>query len=135
MLASRDWWRMTARASRNEAVGGRTGNVRKAIFALAATVAMAAGLGGAAEAAVFHCGSGDTACLIAAINTANANGSASTIILEAGTYALSAVDNTTEGPNGLPVITSPLTIIGADQNSTMIQRAATAPPFRLVFRD
>ena len=133
MLASRDWWRMTARASRNEAVGGRTGNVRKAIFALAATVAMAAGLGGAAEAAVFHCGSGDTACLIAAINTANANGSASTIILEAGTYALSAVDNTTEGPNGLLVITSPLTIIGADQNSTMIQRAATAPPFRLVY--
>jgi len=133
MLASRGWWRMTARASRNEAVGGRTGNVRKAIFALAATVAIAAGLGGAAEAAVFHCGSGDTACLIAAINTANANGSASTIILEAGTYALSAVDNTTEGPNGLPVITSPLTIIGADQNSTMIQRAATAPPFRLVY--
>ena len=41
-------------------------------------------------------------CLIAAINEANANGEANTIRLEAGTYTLTAVDNRTDGPNGLP---------------------------------
>ena len=54
------------------------------------------------QAADFTCAAGDVACLITAINTANANGDANTITLEAGTYTLTAVDNDTEGPNGLP---------------------------------
>ena len=58
---------------------------------------------------------GGTAGLIAAISAANANGGA-TINLAAGcTYQLTAADNTspTLGGNGLPVITSPITLNGS----------------------
>jgi hypothetical protein len=69
----------------------------------------------AVPAAEFACAGGDVACLIGAITAANANGEANTITLAAGTYTLTAVNNTTvDGPNGLPSITSPLTITGAD---------------------
>jgi hypothetical protein len=73
----------------------------------------------AVSAAEFACAERDVACLIGAIAAANANGEANTIILAAGTYTLTAVNNTTvDGPNGLPSITSPLTITGANsQNS------------------
>jgi hypothetical protein len=68
------------------------------------------------QAARFACRSGDVACLIAAINTANANGEANTITLRAGTYTLTTVDNITEGSpnerNGLPSITSTLILRG-----------------------
>src|ERR1700730_15951906 len=65
------------------------------------------------QAAVFNCSSGDVSCLISAINTANSNGEANTINLSAGsTYTLTAVDNDTDGPNGLPDITSEITING-----------------------
>ena len=40
--------------------------------------------------------------MIAAINTANSNGENNTINLEAGTYALTAIDNNADGPNALP---------------------------------
>lgn len=83
-------------------------------------------------AAEFACAAGDVACLIDAINMANANGEANTITLEAGTYTLTAVDNTTDGPNGLPSVTSPLTIRGAEADATILERAAGAPRFRLV---
>jgi hypothetical protein len=117
----------------------------------------------AVPAAEFACAGGDVACLIAAITAANANGEANTITLAAGTYTLTAVNNTTvDGPNGLPSITSPLTIMGADipagvgnitiglgnitvgQNPgtgvgvgnlnppTIIEQALGAPDFRLV---
>jgi hypothetical protein len=72
------------------------------------------------------------ACLIAAINTANVNGEVNTIRLESGTYTLTAIDNATDGSNGLPSITSPLTIVGAGAGNTIIEREATAPPFRLL---
>jgi hypothetical protein len=72
------------------------------------------------------------ACLIAAINAANANGEDNTIRLAAGTYTLTSVNNTTDGANGLPSITSTLTIIGVGAETTIIARAASAPPFRLV---
>src|SRR5438552_3845315 len=62
------------------------------------------------QAANFACAAGDVTCLIAAIYTANWNGQANTITLAAGTYAPSAVDNFTGGPNDLPSITSTLTI-------------------------
>jgi hypothetical protein len=83
-------------------------------------------------AAEFSCASGDVACLIGAINTANTHGQDNTIKLAAGTYTLTAVNNTNGGgTNGLPRITSNLSIIGAGANATVIQRDASAPPFRL----
>jgi hypothetical protein len=115
----------------------------------------------AVPAAEFACAGGDVACLIGAITAANANGEANTITLAAGTYTLTAVHNTTvDGPNGLPSITSPLTITGANTSSgggnitidnitlgqntgtgigignlntsTIIEQALGAPDFRLV---
>jgi hypothetical protein len=86
------------------------------------------------HAAKFTCPAGDVACLIDAINTANANGEANTITLEAGTYTLTAVDNTTIGigPSGLPLVTSALTLRGAGAEATSIARDASSPSFRLV---
>lgn len=70
-------------------------------------------LGTDVRAAVFNIADGDVPGLIAAINTANANGDADTINLAAnGAYTLTAVDNLTDGPNGLPSIDSELTING-----------------------
>jgi hypothetical protein len=42
------------------------------------------------------------------------------------------VDNDTDGPNGLPSVTSTLTIQGADAATTFIARESGAPPFRLI---
>jgi hypothetical protein len=86
------------------------------------------------QAAEFTCTGGDVTCLIDAITAANANGEENTITLEAGTYTLTAVDNTTAGPTGLPSVTStfPLTIQGAGAEATIIERQASAPDFRLV---
>src|SRR5262245_46956187 len=50
---------------------------------------------GSVQAAVFQCPSGDVACLIASINTANGNGENDTITLEAGRYILTTIDNVT----------------------------------------
>jgi hypothetical protein len=76
--------------------------------------------------------------LIADINAANLAGGTNTITLTAPTtspYVLTAVDNTTDGPTGLPVITGrskpdTLTIIG---NGDTIERstASGTPAFRL----
>ena len=80
------------------------------------------------QADTFHCGAGDVQCLIEAINTANTNGQQNTIRLEAGTYTLTAVDNSdTAGPNGLPLIISTLTLHGAAPDTTIIERAASVP--------
>jgi hypothetical protein len=91
------------------------------------------------QAKTFHCGAGDVSCLIAAINEANANRQKkNTIRLEAGTYTLTAVDNTTAEDsrlpqsNGLPVITSPLTITGQGAETTIIERDTSAPFFRIL---
>src|SRR5262245_832902 len=55
--------------------------------------------------------SGDVPGLIHAIDRANRSGDASNrIALEAGTYTLTSVDNDADGPNGLPSITSVVTI-------------------------
>jgi len=84
-------------------------------------------------AATFHCTAGNVPCLIAAINSANVNGENNTIRLDAGSYTVMAVDNTTGGPNGLPSITGTITIraVGADQ--TQIARASNAPQFRFFY--
>src|SRR5262249_28767722 len=89
-----------------------------------------------AHAAIFQCASGDVACLIEAINTANANGDANTIDLEAGTFILTEVSDPfgfSFGPVGLPLVTSVLTIRGAGADVTVIERQASAPDFRLLF--
>jgi hypothetical protein len=104
------------------------------IGSLAVVAALIVGLGtvGPVQAAVFQCPSADVACLIAAINTANGTGADDTITLEAGTYLLTAVDNETDGPNGLPSITSPLTIRGAGADMSIIERADSAARFRIL---
>jgi hypothetical protein len=73
--------------------------------------------------------------LINDINAANKKGGSNTITLGAPTtsaYVLTAVDNTTDGPTGLPAITSKdhLTIVG---DGDIIERstAAGTPAFRL----
>ena len=85
------------------------------------------------QAKTFRCHAGDVPCLIDAINEANANGEANTIRLAAGTYTLTAADNgPPSGGNGLPVITSPLTITGRGADNTIIERDASAPRFRIL---
>src|SRR5580765_3403289 len=95
---------------------GAAGSSREHGWALSAIVvglAIALALARPCAAAVVECASGDVTCLITAVNTANASGGANTIQLQPGTYSLRAPDNDTEGPNGLPSITSALTIVGA----------------------
>ena len=73
----------------------------------------------------------DMASLIGDIHTANASSQAVTISMTKGTYDLTAVDNTTNGGNGLPVITAKsLTIEG---NGSTIQRdtSSKTPSFRI----
>jgi parallel beta-helix repeat protein len=92
---------------------------------------MLLGLWQPSQAAEFLCAAGDVACLSAAMQAANANGEVNTITLEAGLYTLTAVDNDTDGPTGLPSVTSALTLRGAGAGSTIIERTASAPRFRL----
>jgi probable HAF family extracellular repeat protein/predicted outer membrane repeat protein len=69
--------------------------------------------------------------LIDAINTANSTEEVDTLELSAGcTYTLtSAASNTSlNGPNGLPIVTSEITIIG---NGATITRDSSAPAFRI----
>src|SRR5262245_57194966 len=90
------------------------------------------GLAGPLDAAEFACAAGDVACLITAIHAANTNEEANTITLAAGLYTLTAVGNNTDGPTGLPSVTGALHLRGAGADSTVLERAAGAPPFRLL---
>src|SRR5262245_6106055 len=72
--------------------------------------------------------------LIADINAANQTAEADTITLVPGTtFTMSTVDNTTDGPTGLPVIVAgeDLTIVG---NGDVIERSSASgtPTFRLL---
>lgn len=76
-----------------------------------------------AGAATFNVASGDVAGLIAAIQAANANDEADTIVLAAGTYSL------TSGPfsgAALPTIASEIRIVGAGAATTRIERSVAA---------
>jgi hypothetical protein len=97
-----------------------------------AALGLALALPHTVQAKTFYCGAGDVQCLIAAIHEANANGEANTIRLAAGTYTLTAIDNNTHGSNGLPSITSTLTIRGAGAETTIIERQVQSFPFLLV---
>ena len=71
------------------------------IIALAVVLALTVSRG--AAAASIDCGAGGVQCLIAALNQAGADPQHKTTIHPAGgTYALTEVDNNTDGPNGLP---------------------------------
>jgi hypothetical protein len=83
-------------------------------------------------AATLTCAAGDVACLIAAIHIANSTPEADTIQLTSGTYTLTTVDNMTDGANGLPSITSALTIQGVGADQTIVERGVNAPQFRVV---
>lgn len=83
-----------------------------------------------------HAASVDVACdaaaLVSAVGAANASGDADTLRLAPGcTYTLARVDNDVAGPNGLPFITSKLTIEG---NGATIARSSAAgtPAFRIM---
>jgi len=84
-----------------------------------------------AHATVFNCPAGDVDCLINSINTANGNGEDDTIELEAGIYTLTAVNSSNDGANGLPSITSNITIRGAGADVTIIEREEEADYFRI----
>jgi hypothetical protein len=68
---------------------------------------------------------GTVAALVSDINAANQAGGSNTITLTAPTFTLSAVDNTTDGPTGLPVIAAGdnLTIVG---NGALLMRSTTS---------
>jgi hypothetical protein len=84
---------------------------------------------GVGRAATIPVGAGDVLGLIAAITTANGNGVADVIDLAGGFYDITASDDTTaDGPNGLPVITSDITING---HGATVRRTG-APAFRIV---
>jgi hypothetical protein len=119
----RRWWRLTWRVAAMAVLG----------LALASPPLV--------QAKTFQCGAGDVSCLIAAITEANTNGEKNTIRLAAGTYTLTAVDNGIfvlpnggihVDPNGLPVITSLLTITGQGAETTIIERDLSAPEFRIL---
>lgn len=74
---------------------------------------------------------GGAAGLVDAIDTANGNGVADTIVLAPlCTYTLDTVDNTLQGPNGLPTVTTKITISG---NGATIRRSpdTSTPDFRI----
>jgi Divergent InlB B-repeat domain len=75
--------------------------------------------------------SADSGSLVIEIGEANSVGGSNTIELGAGCiYDLTAVNNNWYGPNGLPAISSSLTI---DGNGATIARSSTASKFRLLF--
>ena len=84
------------------------------------------------SAAVFHIAPGDVPGLIAAINTANANGEENTINLEPGTYTLTRINNEDFGPSGLPSIVGEININGGNAKATIIERDQNAPGFRII---
>jgi len=85
-----------------------------------------------AEAKTFDCDAGNVQCLVSAISQANADPHQKTTIrLAGGTYALTEVDNDTDGPNGLPSIVSDVTIKGG-QDGAILTRLAGALGFRIL---
>jgi len=71
--------------------------------------------------------------LIADINAANKAGGSNTIVLAANTtFDLTAVNNTTNGANGLPVIAKNDSLAITGQGGDIIQRDGAAPAFRLL---
>jgi cysteine-rich repeat protein len=101
---------------------------RCGLFVMVVIFSSLVAIGGVAQAAVFN--PVNVTELITAINTANSNGVPDLINLtEGGTYTLSNVNNIDSigDSNGLPLITSPITVEG---NGATIERDSAAPAFR-----
>ena len=83
-------------------------------------------VGHAADLTSVACGK---AALLSALHTIDQSPSGSgTISLAKGcTYTLDGIDNTTDGPSGLPVVRGSVTILGS---GATLARAPSAPPFR-----
>jgi hypothetical protein len=93
------------------------------------------GLAGEALGATFPAAcagtTGSAASLVAAINSANATPALDTVQLGSGCrYALTTPNNNWYGANGLPAISSPITV---DGRGATIARAVGAAPFRFFF--
>jgi len=85
-----------------------------------------------AQAAHVKCRAGDVTCLIGAIDRANRDHKPAIIVLTRGTYTLTTVNNMADNaPNGLPSITTSVFITGVSAAATILERSATAPPFRI----
>ena len=86
---------------------------------------------GAAQAVIFPVPCGSPAPLVQAITDANASTGPDTVLLaERCTYTLTAANNNWYGPNGLPEISSDITLEGS---GSTIRRAPMAPKFRFFF--
>ncbi|MHB1570521.1 MAG: hypothetical protein ACYC0H_15155, partial [Solirubrobacteraceae bacterium] len=97
-----------------------------AVFGPVPAVASAASISAACSGT-----KGDGASLAGAITLANSDPGTDTVVLGAGcTYTLTSVNNYWYGPNGLPAISSDVTIEG---NGATITRSPFAPDFRLFF--
>ncbi len=83
-----------------------------------------------AQAATFTVGRGNVSRLINVINRANQTPAHDTIRLTDSNYNLNRVNNRTDGPNGLPSITSPITIHG---HGARIRRTNEGDPFFRIF--
>jgi hypothetical protein len=94
---------------------------------------LSAGAASAATAVAVPCsGSGGGASgLVAAIKAANAHGGGTIGLAAACTYTLSTRDNGTDGGNGLPVITSPITLSGHSTTTIARNTAPTTAAFRI----
>ena len=102
--------------------------IRRPLLVLCFCLPVAAG---PVSAEVFNILPGDVAGLTDALHVANAT-TAHDVINISGTYELTTVDNTTDGPNGLPSITSSLTI-NSEAGATIRRSSATGtPPFRIL---
>lgn len=73
---------------------------------------------------------GDVTGLIAAINAANSNGQDNTINIT-GTYVLTAINDITDGNNGLPSITGTVTINGGAGATIKRGHTSKIPLFRI----
>jgi hypothetical protein len=105
--------------------------IRWTLLILCLTLAWGHGSAPAARAASvdISCGPDRVSELIAAIHSANGSGQAETLHLAAGCiYTLTAVDNDTDGPNGLPSVTGEIVVYG---NGATIERAEDGPDLRI----
>ena len=108
--------------SNKKPLKGMSKSCLNVILLLSAYIIFSLGISSKVNAAEFNIPSGNVTALIDAINTANSNEESDTINLASGSYVLTSVDNDTDGPNGLPSITSEIFIIGSGKDSTVIKR-------------
>jgi hypothetical protein len=104
----------------------RTGGIAAATLIMAGMPVMAS-TANARQVVHVPC---SAASLVTAINAANAAGSGTLLLASGCTYQLTAAAGTGRGPDGLPVITGNIALIGG--RSTRITRSSTAAAFRIL---